>query len=141
MKVFFDSNIYVSEFAFGGVAARIVAATVTANWRIYVSDFVVDESCRVLQEDFHVSRRAVHIARQDMVRRATVVFAPPSRHRVPGDAHDDPILQGALSAGAGYLVSSDKHLLALHPYESVRIVSLAAYLQILRDHGFISSNS
>jgi len=50
MKVFFDTNVYVAEALLGGAAERIVAATLEARWRIFSSDYVLDETERVLGE-------------------------------------------------------------------------------------------
>jgi len=36
-------------------------------------------------------------------------------------------------------VTNDAHLLALDPYEGIRIVSMDAYLQLLRDEGLLET--
>ncbi len=60
-----------------------------------------------------------------------------SRHEVPSDANDSPILRAALEAGVDYLVTNDRHLLDLHPYEGFRIVSITTYHQLLAAEGLI----
>jgi len=60
-----------------------------------------------------------------------------SRHRVPKDDKDSPILRAALDAGAHYLVTYDRHLLDLDPYETLRIVHVREYREILRQHGHL----
>ncbi len=60
---------------------------------------------------------------------------PATRHQVAGDSDDSPILRAALSAGVDYLVTRDGRLLAMNPTETVRIISLADYLQLLREQG------
>ena len=47
------------------------------------------------------------------------------------------ILQAALAAGADYLVTNDRHLLALHPYEGLRIISMTDYFELLRSEGLL----
>jgi predicted nucleic acid-binding protein len=39
MKVFFDTNVYVAEALVGGAAERLVAATISARWRIFSSTY------------------------------------------------------------------------------------------------------
>jgi uncharacterized protein len=56
---------------------------------------------------------------------------------VPGDPKDSPILQAALAAGADYLVTGDRHLLVLDPYEGLRILSLGDYERLLTERGLL----
>jgi putative PIN family toxin of toxin-antitoxin system len=58
---------------------------------------------------------------------ATVAETPP----VSRDPKDDMFLALALESGATYLVSEDKDLLVLHPYEGVSILSVLDFLHIL----------
>lgn len=60
-----------------------------------------------------------------------------SRHDVPQDAEDTPILRAALAAGVDFLVTNDRHLLALNPYEGLRIVSMTEFHGILLYEGLI----
>lgn len=66
-----------------------------------------------------------------------LVEPPASRHEVPDDPGDSPILQAALAAGVDYLVSNDAHLQALSPYESLRVLSMSDYHRLLREHGLL----
>jgi len=63
-----------------------------------------------------------------------------SRHVVPDDPHDSPILVAALAAGVDYLVTNDVHLLALSPYEGLRILSMAEYYTLLVDRGLLAAS-
>lgn len=61
---------------------------------------------------------------------------------VKDDPDDDLFIACALSAGAPYLVSGDKHLLTLGSYEAVEILTPAAFLRILdEEEGEIDSRS
>ena len=60
-----------------------------------------------------------------------------SRHGVPDDVKDTPILCAALEAGVDFLVTNDRHLLGLNPYEGLRIVSMTEYYDILVSEGLI----
>ncbi|HEX4955300.1 MAG TPA: putative toxin-antitoxin system toxin component, PIN family [Thermoanaerobaculia bacterium] len=138
MKVFFDTNVYVAEALLGETAERLLEATTRAAWRIYSSAYVLAEVERVMAEHFDCSRRFAVLTRNRVRRRASLVEPPPSRHRVPGDPADSPILQAALAAGVDYLVTNDNHLLSLTPYESLRIVSMRDYQRLLRQHGLLA---
>jgi putative PIN family toxin of toxin-antitoxin system len=140
MKVFFDTNVYVAEALLGGMASRIVDASHNARWRIVCSEYVLDETERVIAEKLGMSRRLAALTRDRMRRRAVVTKLPASRHQVPGDAGDSPILAAAIASGVDVLVSNDRHLLALDPYQSLRIVSMSAYHQLLIDNGLLPAS-
>lgn len=137
MKVFFDTNVYVAEALLGKGATALVEATVAAGWRIHVSRYVLDEVEHVVSDYFGFSRRLAALSRQRIARRARAVKPPASRHAVPDDPKDSPILKAALAAGSDYLVTNDRHLLSLDPYESLRIISLAGYERLLRSAGLL----
>jgi predicted nucleic acid-binding protein len=56
---------------------------------------------------------------------------------VPDDPADSPILRAALEAGVDYLVTNDKQLLTLDPYEGLRIISMTGYYQLLVAEGLL----
>jgi putative PIN family toxin of toxin-antitoxin system len=135
MKVVFDTNVYVAEALGGDTATRLFASTDRASWRIYVSRYIVDEMIAVMTDDLGLSRRSAALAAIRALRRGTLVEPVASRHTVPQDPADSDVLRTALQAGADYLVTNDQHLLALHPYEGVQIISMADYRRLLEEHG------
>jgi putative PIN family toxin of toxin-antitoxin system len=141
MKVFFDTNVYVAEALLGAAAEEMLAATERASWRIYASTHVLDELVRVMTEELGFSPRLASLSRRRIIRRASMVDPGASRHDVPEDAKDTPILRAALDAGADYLVTNDRHLLDLNPYHGLRIVSMTEYYGILVSEGHISPDS
>jgi putative PIN family toxin of toxin-antitoxin system len=137
MKVVFDTNVFIAEALGGETAQRILASTVRASWRIYISQYILEEMTSVMTDDLGLSRRSATLAVVHALRRATLTEPIPSRHSVPQDDSDSAILRTALRAGADYLVSNDRHLLALHPYESIQIVSMADYRRILEEQNLL----
>ena len=105
-----------------------------------MSEYLLDELANVIIDKLSFSRRLAHLTRQRALRRATLVEPRPSRHEVPQDPNDSPILRAALEAGADYLVTNDAHLLKLDPYEGLRIVSMTDYYQLLIQEGLISGS-
>ena len=136
MKIFFDTNVYVSEAIGGRGAELLIRATLAGRWRIYCSDYVQDELARVLTEDMGLSPRLVELARSKLSKRSVLVSRTSSA-TVPEDAKDKPILQVALGCGADYLVTNDRHLLALDPFQSLRIISMDSYFELLRGEGLL----
>lgn len=138
MKVFFDTNVYVAEALLGDAAARMLEATSRASWRIFISPYTLDEIERVMVERLHSSRRFALLTRKRAKRRAILVEPASSRHRVPGDPNDSPILQAALAAGADFLITNDTDLLSLSPYEGLRILSMSDYYRLLQGHQLLT---
>jgi len=138
MKVFFDTNVYVAEALLGEAAETMISATQEASWRIYVSQTVLDEIQRVLVDYLGFSDRLALLLRSRCARRARYVRERPSRHEVLDDPADSPILRAALDAGVDFLVTNDEHLRALDPYESLRIISMTEYFEILENEGYVS---
>lgn len=141
MKVFFDTNVYIAEALLGAGAEELLTVTEEASWRIHASSYLLDEFERVLTERLGFSRRLSVLSRQRIVRRANMIEPGASRHEVPLDLADTPILRAAIAAGVDYLITNDRHLLGLDPYEGVRIVSMTDYREILVNAGLISPGS
>lgn len=141
MKVFFDTNVYVAEALLGGAAEELLAATERASWRVHASPYLLDELERVLTERLGFSRRLALLSRRRVAQRATLIEPGASRHEVPDDFADTPILRAAVAAGVDYLVTNDRHLLDLDPYEGVRIVSMDRYFQLLMNEGHVLPGS
>jgi putative PIN family toxin of toxin-antitoxin system len=139
MKVFFDTNVYVAEGLLGGAAIELVEVTVRLRWRILSSLYVLEETERVLVEKLGFSRRLGVLTRERVRRRAQLTPNAASRHQVPSDPADNPILAIAIAAGSDFLVTNDAHLLALDPYLGLRIISMTDYYQLLVDQGHISA--
>jgi len=137
MKVFFDTNVYVAEALLGEAPEQMVAATIQAKWRIFCSDYVLDEAQRVLSEKLGFSQRLAQLTRHRCRRRANLVATPVSRHRVPQDPADSPVLRAAVAAGADLLVTNDAHLLPMNPHEGLRIISMTEYFNLLVNEGQI----
>jgi len=137
MKIFFDTNVYVAEALLGEATEQLVQATQKAGWRIFCSGYVLDELERVLTESFGFSARLGTLSRRRVLHRARLVEPGASRHEVVKDIKDSPILKAALAGRADYLVTNDKELLALHPYEGLQIISMTTYFELLKNEGHI----
>lgn len=138
MKILFDTNVYIAEALLGASAEAMLDATLRAAWRIYSCEHLLDELERVLVDQLGFSRRLAKLARGRVIRRSELIEPGESRHAVPNDAADTPILRAAVAAGAHYLVTNDRHLLDLDPYEGLRIVSMSDYHDLLVREGLIA---
>ena len=136
MKVFFDTGVLIAEALLGRGAQRIVNATRRGRWRMHTRAYVLDELVEVLNEDLGFTRRFASLTRRRVLRRSSLV-KPSSHAHVPEDPDDSPILQAALTCGADFLVTNDRHLLTLDPFEGLHIISMDAYHDLLEDEGLL----
>src|SRR3954464_9310703 len=99
MKIFFDTNVYVAEALGGPGAAIMIKATAAARWRIYFSDYVLDELMKVLVDDIELSPVLAALARKKISKRSVRVREL-SAATVPEDTTDTPVLRAALACAA-----------------------------------------
>jgi putative PIN family toxin of toxin-antitoxin system len=136
MKIFFDTNVHIADALLGKAATRMLDATRHAKWRMFTSQYVLDEVAHVLINELGFSQRLATLAQRRIIRRFVLVSGRSSA-KVLADPKDSPILQAALFCGAHYLVSNDRHLLALDPFEGLRIISMDHYMRLLKAEGLL----
>ena len=87
-----------------------------------------------LRDKYHLNTDDVDTILSLLLRRGEPVH---SRRRIRQcrDPRDDMLLEAAASASADYLVSGDRDLQVLHPFEGIPIVSPARFLEVLSAGG------
>ena len=103
-------------------------------YELVISDHLLDEVRRTLSKPYFVAEVAPDD--HDAILRALDEFATRTEitATVTGIAthpEDDLVLAAAVSAGADYLVTGDKHLLRIGRYEEVTIISPRDFLTLL----------
>ncbi len=132
MRVVFDTNIYVSALAIpGGNAEDAYLEAVRGTFELFTSVAILTETARVLQSKFDWAEDKVREAVQDISQTATVLRPRPTLH-ILKDEPDNRILACAVAAQAEFIVSGDRHLLALKHHADITMLSLAEFLSKLR---------
>ncbi len=130
LRVVADTNIYVSAFNFGGVPEILLRLARRKVFLLYLSDAIAAEIEDVLAEKFGYSAAALAIIRRTLSRTTRRVARTRVRVQVCVDPDDDKVLECALTVRADYLVSGDRHLLALHPFRRIPILRPRAFLDV-----------
>lgn len=131
MRVVFDTNIYISALAIpGGRADEAYLAAIRGSFQLFTSVAILTETARVLQAKFEWGEAEVRDVIQEISQTATVLRPRPSLH-VLQDEPDNRILECAMAAQAEYVVSGDRHLLALKSHSSSTMISLVEFLELL----------
>ncbi len=132
MNVTADSNIYISALAFGGRALEFIEAARSGSFSLALSEALLAEILRVLQDKFLWSVEAIEEARQ-LIEEITVHTAPTEAiAAVASDPDDDRVLECAIAAGSGFIVSGDRDLLRLRQFRGVPILRLSEFLALIR---------
>jgi putative PIN family toxin of toxin-antitoxin system len=128
VRVVFDTNIYVSALAIPGGNAEIAyLAAVRGTFELFTSVAILTETARVLQTKFNWQEERVRDAIQNISQTATVLRPRPTL-RILKDEPDNRILECAMAARADYVVSGDRHLLAVMAHAGTTMISLAEFL-------------
>jgi len=132
VRVVFDTNIYISALAIpGGNAEEAYLEAVHGAFDLYTSVAILTETARVLQTKFDWAEEKVREAVQT-ISQVSIVFRPRPTLHILDDEPDNRILECAIAAQAEFVVSGDRHLLALKHHADITMISLADFLTKLR---------
>ncbi len=132
MRAVFDTNIYISALITpGGRGEAALQSAVTGHCRLATSIPILTETARKLVDKFHWDEEHMQAAVRYIASVAEVV-KPRRKLAVLADEPDNRILECARAAKADIIVTGDKHLLALVRFGTIRIVTLAEFLELLK---------
>lgn len=130
MRIVFDTNIYISAFITrGGRGEEALQRAIAGEIELFVSIPILTETAQKLREKFRWDDPHITLAVRHIAAMAQIV-KPARRLTVLADEPDNRILECAMEAGAQLIVTGDRHLLDLHSYEGVNIVTLAGFLEV-----------
>ena len=130
-RVAFDTNILFSSVGWLGNPHQCVQAARRGKCLSLTCEPILAE----LAEKLHL-KRGFDITKAtettDEIRAFSQVLAIPGTLKaVAADPDDDAVLECAIVGQAQYLVSGDRHLLALPKYQGIQIVKAAEFLTLL----------
>lgn len=118
MKVFFDTNVWLSAAVFPGLCAELLLALDSAGHRLVTSALVRQEAHAVLQRKFACHAQALQ--RFDSLWACAQPIADVSD---PADDADARLVAAARAAGVQVFVTGDQRTLGWDEPEPMRIVS------------------
>lgn len=131
LRVVLDTNVFVS----GLRVKRSKPAQIVDLWReerfqLIVSDAVFEEYLVVLSQPvLKIDLADVRAVMQYVYLKAEFIHPGQRIHVVKDDPSDDKFIECAAAAKADFIVSGDKHLLALGEFGDIKIVSVAEFLE------------
>lgn len=137
IRVVFDTVVFVRALINPHSACGRLLFAYCSQFQLIVSPPLIREVIKVLHRP-ELTRKFRSLGRLDLARVLQILAAaesvdPGSFEPVSRDPNDDAILATARVASADYLVSDNKDLLVLHPYEGVQIVGCQELLRVLSE--------
>jgi putative PIN family toxin of toxin-antitoxin system len=131
IRVTADTNIYISALNFGGVPRQFLAAARRKRFQLDISPPILGELQRVLRDKFSWTDEMLQRQTLRLSQITTLVQPTLTIGAIPNDPTDDRILECAVTAQAGFIVSGDNHLLRLGSYQGIRILKVADFMLLL----------
>lgn len=123
-----DTSVYVSALVFGGIPREALAEILKPPYRLAVSAQLQAELAQTLGNKFGWPAERIASAGDYLWRDA--LWCPPIPVQASRDPNDDHVLGCALAAEARMVVTGDKDLLTLHPFQTIAIVTPAQFLAL-----------
>ena len=133
LKVVIDTNVVISALLFGGEPGKIVTFWQGGIIKPAASKEIINEYLRVLTyPKFKLSEEEInYLLYQEIIPYFDIIDVKPGPQIIKQDPEDDKFIRCASAASAGYIISGDRHLLALKEYQSIKILSPSDFVSKL----------
>lgn len=140
MRIVLDTNVIVSGVFFGGAPGAVLEL---AGDNIITPCFTpstwleLEEALRY-EKFFEQWERSPFSVEEflNTLKSNALVFSEPDKQLniVAADPDDDKFLTCALAAGAAFIVSGDRHLLALKEFQDIPILAPSQFIALMRKY-------
>ena len=133
IRVVIDTNVLVSALIKHGKPRHLVLQLLLGKNTVILSREMLAELADVLKRDeFIIKGSQIDRFLSDLVRKSRIVTIRSHLKVISEDPDDDTVLNTAYSGKANYIVTGDKHLLALRKFKGIELVKVTHMLEILR---------
>ena len=134
IRAVLDTNVLISALLFTGTPSLLVSAWQAGRLKPVISADVLDEYVRVLSyPKFKLTDQEIHsLIEDDLLPFVDTVQTGPISVPNLRDPDDMKFLACARTARVHWLVSGDNDLLSLRKFESIEIVSVSTFLNLLK---------
>ena len=131
LRLVVDTNVLISRLLAPDSAPGRAVSQAVHNGRLLASESTLEELADVLGRSKFDPYLRLDERQQFLRLLARIVEMPPITHRfsVCRDASDNKFLDLAVSGAADVIVTGDRDLLDLHPFEQIPILTPAAFLE------------
>ncbi|MCK5842050.1 MAG: putative toxin-antitoxin system toxin component, PIN family [Candidatus Sabulitectum sp.] len=130
LRVVLDSSVYISAFLLGGIPTGVIGLALGGSILVYTSIPILDEIRDVLRRPkFGLSSSQAFTLIEEIHSLCRIVSSEGPVSAVKEDPDDNKILECALAARAGVIVSGDLHLLRLQQWRGIKILTPADFMR------------
>jgi putative PIN family toxin of toxin-antitoxin system len=126
-----DTNVYISAVMFGGLPGALLDLILLRSFDTLISPALLDELDEKLRLKFKVSPSDAALIRERINDVAKLVKPEESLRIIADDPDDDRVLECAAAGKADYIITGDKHLLALGSFRDIDIVRVRQFMDLL----------
>ncbi|WP_461833924.1 putative toxin-antitoxin system toxin component, PIN family [Desulfothermus sp.] len=129
MRVVLDTNVLISGIFFSGSPSKILTYWRKGNFTTVISEPIIFEYIRVAEE---ISKKFPRVDISDILElfiiNSEIVDTGNLKITACEDLDDNKFLEWAIAGKCDLIVSGDKHLLKLNPYEDIEILKPREFL-------------
>ena len=130
-KIVLDTNIVVSALiGKHGESAKLFKLIISEEVENYTSTEIIREISEVLSRE-EITERTLKEERQFILEQYLIhskLTEPKTKHNVVEHASDNKFIDAAVEAKAKFIISGDKHLLAIKEFKGIKIITAKEYL-------------
>ncbi|MFV1916870.1 MAG: putative toxin-antitoxin system toxin component, PIN family [Patescibacteria group bacterium] len=132
IKVVIDSNVYISAILFRGQPDKVLRLAKIRELRVFISPEILLEISHKLHKKFKLSEEEVTKVLKG-ISKITEIIQPKIKLKVvKEDPSDNKVIECAVVADAGYIITGDKHLLKMREFEQIKIVTPSDFLRTVK---------
>ncbi len=138
LKVVIDTNNFVSSLINKrGLSAQLIDFWRHGYYTLVISDEILEEIQRVLTypkifKKYNLCKTDIKQFIYTLTEEATILPVASQVNIVKEDPDDNKFLACAIDAQADYIISGDQHLLKLKKYQSIPILTVREFLELLK---------
>ncbi len=131
-RVVVDTNVLVSALIKKGKPLELVQRLIDKHTVILSSQMLAELADVLSRDKFTITNAQIDWFISLLLRKSTAASISGNLNVILNDPDDNIVLLTAVNGKADYIVSGDKHLLALGKFEGIEIVTISQLLEILR---------
>jgi len=132
VRVVVDTNVLVSALVGHGKPRRLVLKLLGKHTVILSREMLAELADVLARDRFMIKDSQLERYLSGLVRKSEIVTISTRFKMISEDPDDDTVLNAAYSGKANYIVTGDRHLLALREFKGIEIVKVTHLLEILR---------
>lgn len=133
LKFVFDTNVFVSALISKKGNPALLLDKVGKSYTLFISKDILSELKDVISRyKFGYTDEEVNTFIEAIISFSNIVNPEVEIDAIKDDPDDNRILECAVTSGASYIVSGDRHLLELTEYRKIKIITPKAAFELLK---------